>query len=169
MTRNTFVLKIQRELSHPKSFGSFEKRAPGLLELLFLSLQIWEWLAVWKNLFLGFPDVWSIYVDFTLICGVLMDASEPIARGGPWQTREISLLACYGSRAHALTLSWIPEGFLTLTKKTDECRSGIFSVNFHFRDKNSTIIAMILCFVIFSVFCGRIARGKELGNEINKA
>ena len=28
MTRNTFILKIQRELSHPKRFGSFEKRAP---------------------------------------------------------------------------------------------------------------------------------------------
>ena len=29
MTQNTFVLKIQRELCHPKSFGIFEKRAPG--------------------------------------------------------------------------------------------------------------------------------------------
>ena len=29
MTRNTFVLKIQRELCHPKSFGSSEKRTPG--------------------------------------------------------------------------------------------------------------------------------------------
>ena len=28
MTRNTFVLKLQGELNHPKSFGSFEKRAP---------------------------------------------------------------------------------------------------------------------------------------------
>ena len=28
MTRNTFVLKIQREICHQKSFGSFEKRAP---------------------------------------------------------------------------------------------------------------------------------------------
>ena len=28
MTQNTFVLKIQRELCHPKSYGSFEKRAP---------------------------------------------------------------------------------------------------------------------------------------------
>ena len=73
------------------------------------------------------------------------------------------------SRAHALTPSGRPEGFLTLIKKTDECRSGIFSVNFRFRDKHSTIIAMIFYFVIFSVFCGRIARGKELGNEINKA
>ena len=30
MSRNTFVLKIQREICHPKSFGTFEKRAPGL-------------------------------------------------------------------------------------------------------------------------------------------
>ena len=29
MTRNTFVLKIQRELCHPKSYGTFEKRGPG--------------------------------------------------------------------------------------------------------------------------------------------
>ena len=29
MSRNTFVLKIQRELCHPKSFGTFEKRVPG--------------------------------------------------------------------------------------------------------------------------------------------
>ena len=29
MTWNTFVLKIQGESNHPKSFGSFEKRAPG--------------------------------------------------------------------------------------------------------------------------------------------
>ena len=29
MTRNTFFLKIQRELCHPKDFGTFEKRAPG--------------------------------------------------------------------------------------------------------------------------------------------
>ena len=29
MTRNTFILKIQRELCHPKSYGTFEKRAPG--------------------------------------------------------------------------------------------------------------------------------------------
>ena len=28
MTWNTFVLKIHRELCHPKSFGTFEKRAP---------------------------------------------------------------------------------------------------------------------------------------------
>ena len=29
MTRNTFVLKIQRVLCHPKSFGTYEKQAPG--------------------------------------------------------------------------------------------------------------------------------------------
>ena len=29
MTRSTFVLKIQRELCHPKSFGTFEKQATG--------------------------------------------------------------------------------------------------------------------------------------------
>ena len=27
--RDAFVLKIQRELCRPKSFGTFEKRAPG--------------------------------------------------------------------------------------------------------------------------------------------
>ena len=30
MSQNAFVLKIQRELCHPKSFGTFEKRAPGV-------------------------------------------------------------------------------------------------------------------------------------------
>jgi len=30
VSQNAFVLKIQRELCHPKSFGTFEKRAPGV-------------------------------------------------------------------------------------------------------------------------------------------
>ena len=40
MTWNTFILKIQRELCHPKSFGTFEKQAPGLPKVSWLvSLQ----------------------------------------------------------------------------------------------------------------------------------
>ena len=27
-----FLLKIQRDLCHPKSFGTFEKRVPGLVD-----------------------------------------------------------------------------------------------------------------------------------------
>ena len=44
MTRNTFVLKIQRELCLPKSFRTFEKRACLLL------------------LFASFVFVWDIYL-----------------------------------------------------------------------------------------------------------
>ena len=38
---DAFVLKIQRELCHPKSFGTSEKRAPGLLLILKTRLGIY--------------------------------------------------------------------------------------------------------------------------------
>ena len=39
MSRDSFVLKIQRELCHPKRFGPFEKQAPGPFQTIFNSLR----------------------------------------------------------------------------------------------------------------------------------
>ena len=37
MPRDAFALKIQRELCHPKRFGTFEKRVPDLLTCFLMS------------------------------------------------------------------------------------------------------------------------------------
>ena len=46
MSRNTFVLKIQRELCHPKSFGTFEKRAPGFFQEMIFPRQFLQVLII---------------------------------------------------------------------------------------------------------------------------
>ena len=46
MSRNTFVLNIPRALYHPKSFGTFEKRAPGFFQEMIFPRQFLQVLII---------------------------------------------------------------------------------------------------------------------------